>query len=236
MKKFVKSILILSLRMGMLTSCVIKQPSGETETPKTITVTGHGSVTVKPDLIYLQFLVRTTDWNVQRAVEKNATNTNNVLTGLGTAGVASSDISTFDYEISQDNSNNYPGQYTVKNTIAVVIRNIDTAGAIIDSAVKQNVGANGITEFRYEVSDTSSQLRQARTLAIQDAQDSASLLAGASGCKISAVQNISEYHSTPMRSVSNAMMMKAADGIATQLAAGTVTIESNVTITYTLEN
>lgn len=236
MKKILKSILILSMGMGFFTSCVVRQTTAGVETPRTITVTGSGSVSVKPDLIYLKFLVRTTDWNVTKAVEKNATNTNNVLTALKNTGIADSDISTIDYAITQDNSNNYPGQYTVKNTIAVVIRNIDIAGSVIDAAVKQNTGANGITQFRYAVSDDSSHLRQARTLAIQDAQDAASLLAGASGCKIANVQNINEYNFTSSESAGNGVMLTAAKDGATQIQEGTITINSSVTITYTLEN
>lgn len=230
MNKFCKSILLISLGMGLFSSCVIKQPSDQVQMPRTITVSGRGSVSVKPDLVHLKFLVKTVEWNVARAVERNATNTNNVLTALKEAGVADSDISTFDYSISQDNSNNYPGQYTVRNTIAVVVRNIDTAGAVIDAAVKQNTGANGITEFRYAVSDDASYLRQARTLAIQDAQDAASLIAGASGCKLSSVQSISEF--TP-----DSYSFRAANNFdSTMIQEGSISINSEVTITYNLEN
>ena len=100
MNKFSKSILLISIGMGLFSSCVIKQPGDKAEMPRTITVSGKGSVSVKPDLVHLKFLVRTTDWNVSKAVEKNATNTNNVLNALKEAGVASSDISTFDYSSS----------------------------------------------------------------------------------------------------------------------------------------
>jgi len=237
MKKFFKSILIISMGMGLFTSCVIRQSPNATEAPRTISVEGKGSVSVKPDLIYLKFLVRTTDWNVSKAVEKNATNTGNVLKALTDAGLASSDISTYDYTITQDNSNNYPGQYTVKNTIAVVIRNIETAGSIIDAAVKINTGANGITEFKYGISDKSPYLRQARTLAIQDALDAASLLAGASGCKVSSVLNINEYNSSWSGNAYNdVVMLKSSGENGTQIQEGNITITSNVNITYKLEN
>lgn len=236
MKKLLKSIFILCGAAALFSSCVVNKSAAQTETQRTISVTGNGNVSVKPDIVTLKFLVRTTDWNVSKAVEKNALNTANVLTALTEAGVSSSDVSTFDYNISQDNSNNYPGQYTVRNTIAVVIRNIDITGAVIDAAVKNNTGANGLTSFKYEVSDTSSALRQARTLAIQDAQDAASLLAGASGCKVSSVLNINEYQSTYS---SNEVMFKAmaADmSGATQIQEGNVTVSSTVNITYLIEN
>lgn len=238
MKKVIRFFALLGTLALFLSSCVIKQPQEKAETPKTITVTGSGSVTVEPDLIYLKFLVKTTDWNVSKAVEKNAVNTNNVLTAIIQTGIPETDISTSDYSITQDNSNNYPGQYTVRNSISVVIRNTEIAGSVIDVAVKQNIGANGITSFKYGVSDKTTALRQARTLAIQDAQDAASLLAGASGCKITGVQSINEY--TPMVSqVNDYMMLKsttANESAATQIKEGLVNISSQVNITFTIEN
>ena len=238
MKKVIKNFAVIGGCALLLSSCVIKQPQEKAESPKTITVTGNGSVTVEPDLIYLKFLVKTTDWNVSKAVEKNAVNTNNVLTSITQTGIPESDISTSDYSITQDNSNNYPGQYTVKNSISVVIRNTEIAGSVIDAAVKQNVGANGITSFKYGVSDKTTALRQARTLAIQDAQDAASLLAGASGCKITGVQSINEY--TPMVSqVNDYMMLKSTasnESTTTPIKEGLVNISSQVNITFTIEN
>ena len=81
-------------------------------------------------------------------------------------------------------------------------------------------------------------MRQARTLAIQDAQDAASLLAGASGCKITGVKSINEY--TPMVSqVNDYMMLKntaASEGTSTPIKEGLVNVSSQVNITFTIEN
>lgn len=240
MKKSFKSLLLLGFSTVILSSCILKQPQEKAESPKIITVTGRGSVSVEPDLIYLKFLVRTTDWNVSKAVERNATNSNNAITAIINAGISQDDIFTSDYSITQDNSNSYPGQYTVRNTISVTIRNLDIAGLVIDAAVKQNSGANGITSFKYGVSDQSTSLRQARTLAIQDAQDTASLLAGASGCKITGVQSITEYFSRAIQQA-NAYDLaykveSAAAGKSTQIKEGTMIVTSEVNITYTIEN
>lgn len=235
MKLVFKSILFLFVGGLLFSSCMVTKPMQSEPAPHTITVTGNGSVALKPDLVYLKFLVRTTDWNVSKAVEKNAANSDFVLKALDQLGIASSDVSTFDYSISQDNSNNYPGQYTVRNTIAVVIRNIDITGSVIDSVIKNNAGANGLTSFKYAVSDKESAIRQARTLAIQNAQDAANLLAGASGCKITGVQTISEF--TPGYYENDEVLLKASDRITgTQIKEGTIGVSSQVTITYLMEN
>ncbi len=234
MKNIIKSIVLLSLGSVLLSSCYINRPVKPEEAVRTITVSGKGFVTLSPDVVSLKFIVRTTEWNVSRAVERNAANTANVFAALKEVGVADSDISTSDYQISQDNSKDYPGQYTVRNSIAVVIRNPDITGKVIDAAVKGNAGANGLTSFTYNVTDKTGALRQARTLAIQDAQDAASLLAGASGCKISKVLNIHEdYTSSESGDV---LMNRAYKDTPTTIETGSVTISSNVTITYELEN
>lgn len=230
MKKIVlaaASVLALSL-----TSCTINKPA---EAPRVITVSGSGTVSVSPDLVSVKFIVRSSGWNVSQTVERNAINTNNAIAAIKVAGLADDDIFTSDYKITQDNSQVYPGQYTVRNTISVIIRNPELTGKVIDAAVKQNVGANGVTDFEYMVSDRSTALRQARTLAIKDAQDAANLLAGASGCKVGNVLEISENYTSTSRN-DGVMLAKAANSMAeTTIEPGKLDITSNVTIKYTIE-
>ena len=177
-------------------------------------------------------MVKTSDWNVSKAVEKNAQNSNNVINAIKETGVDSNDISTADYRISQDNSKDYPGMYTVYNYINVIIRNVDTAGTIVDVAVKDKIGANGITSFDFGVSDKTTALRQARTLAVQNAQDAAALLAGASGCKVGTVVEITENFTN-----TSPVMLKSnftGAGFSTKFEPGTIDVNSNVTIKYNL--
>lgn len=222
------------ISMIIMNSCNVQRnlPTA-TEEEGFITVSGTGSVSVVPDIVSLKFLVRTTGWNVSQVVERNANSTNNALTAIKAVGIDSNDIGTYDYKITQDNTKDYPGQYTAINTISVVIRDTAITGKVIDAAVKQNTGANGITSFEYSVTDKSSALRQARTLAIQNAQDAANLLAGASGCKVGKVVDIREDYT----STANRMVMKAVafDGT-TPIETGTIDISSNVTVKYKLIN
>ena len=238
MKNSIKSILIIGLGTALLSSCVLGRPAKEEAPVRSITVSGTGSVSVKPDMVSMKFIVRTTGWNCPQAAERNAINTTNTINAIKEAGVPESDISTYDYSITQDNSHNYAGEYTVRNTIAVLIRNVDLTGKVIDAAVKNNTGANGITSFEYLVSDKATALREARTLAIKNAQDAASLLAGASGCKVNSVLEIREDYTSAGRG--NDMLYKAASmtngATPTPITEGNVTITSNVTVKYELTN
>lgn len=238
MNKAFKSILIIGMGTALLSSCVLGRPEKEVAPVRSITVSGSGSISVKPDMVSMKFIVRNTGWNCPQVAERNAINTTNTINAIKEAGVPESDISTFDYSISQDNSHSYAGEYTVRNTIAVIIRNIELTGKVIDAAVKNNTGANGITSFEYLVSDKATALREARTLAIKNAQDAASLLAGASGCKVNGVLEIREDYTSASRG--NDMMFKAvsmeAGSTPTPIVEGNVTITSNVTVKYELTN
>lgn len=230
MKKIFSLAVSLIFSSLLIMSCTINKPA---EKVRTISVSGTGSVSVKPDLVFLKFLVKTTDWNVNKAAEKNATNSTNVINAIKEAGIDVNDISTADYQITQDNSKEYPGMYTVTNTIAVTIRNTEITGNVIDVAVKDKTGANGIIDFEYGISNKETALRQARTQAVQNAQDAASLLAGASGCKVGEVldiqENINASHSAPM--LMNSMKM----GAATPILERSIEVSSNVIIKFKLE-
>ena len=239
MKKMVKSILIIGLGTALLSSCMIGRPAKEEAPVRSITVSGTGSVSVKPDMVSIKFVVKQTGWNCPQVAERNAINTTNTINAIKEAGIPESDISTYDYSITQDNSHTYAGEYTVRNTIAVIIRNIDLTGKVIDAAVKNNTGANGITSFEYLVSDKATALREARTLAIKNAQDAASLLAGASGCKVNGVLEIREDYTSAGRSndmLFKAVSMEAGSSTPTPIVEGNVTITSNVTVKYELTN
>ncbi len=227
MKKIATFVLFSVLGLA-LTSCTINRPAPQ---ERTISVNGTGKVYVEADLVYLNFLVRTIHRTVNTASERNASVTNNVLAAIKEAGIDSADIQTKDYSIRQDLSHSYPGDYTVTNTISIVIRNTELTGTIIDTAIAN--GANGLTSFTYGVSDTSTALRQARTLAVKDAQDAANLLAGASGCKVADVKQLSESYTTTS---SNNFEMKAlARANSTPIENGSIEISSHINVIYNLE-
>ncbi len=233
-----KKISIIAIAAGMLllsSSCTINKAK-PAEQVRTITVTGTGIVTLPADQLSVRFLVRTSEWNVNLARNKNAEITTKVIEKIKEAGVGSEDITTVDYRISQDNSNTYPGKYTVVNYVQVLIRDINKAGDVIDNAVAN--GANGLTSFSYSAKENPNSLREARTLAVQNAQDAASLIAGASGCKIADVIDIQEGYNPSAYSRSNAKMAYGAvyNDYSTPIQAGNVEITSTVTITFSLTN
>ncbi len=241
LKKITKALSLICTGL-VFVSCTVNKPA---EPVRTITVSGTGSVSVNPDQVSLIYSIRTQNWWIETAVANNANATANVIQALSDCGITGKDISTYDYRITQAHTNNngndiLNGNYLVSNTISVIIRDISNVGKIIDT-VAAKVGRNstflGLSSFEYQVSDTTSATRQARTLAIQNAQDAASLLAGASGCKVDSVMEIREdYTSTSSNLRAYKMKEVFADNATTPISEGTVTVTSNVTVTYSLTN
>lgn len=232
LKKFTTLIIAAGLVI-LSSSCTVNKPE---EKVRTITVTGTGIVSLPADQLTVRFLIRTSEWNVNYARDKNAETTTKVITKLKETGILDSDITTVDYRISQDNSNSYPGKYTIVNYVQVLIRDLNNAGTVIDTAVAN--GANGLTSFSYSATENPNSLREARTLAVQNAQDAASLIAGASGCKIAQVLDIQEgYNPSSYSRSSNSAMLKAiGNSYTTPIESGNVEITSTVTITFSLAN
>ena len=228
-------IIIAAGTVLLSSSCTINKAK-PAEQVRTITVTGTGVVTLPADQLTVRFLVRTSEWNVNYARDKNAETTTKVIAKIKEAGVLDNDITTVDYRITQDNSNSYPGKYTVVNYVQVLIRDIDNAGTVIDNAVAN--GANGLTSFSYSATENPNSVREARTLAVQNAQDAAALIAGASGCKIADVIDIQEGYnpSSYSRSTNSAMLKSAGNSYTTPIEAGNVEVTSTVTITFSLAN
>ena len=214
------SILIATGALILVSSCTINKPQ---EQVRKITVTGRGVVSLPAEQLSVRFLVRTNEWNVNLARDKNAEITTKVIEKIKEAGVSSDDITTVDYRITQDNSNSYPGKYTVVNYIKVLIRDLNNAGNVIDNAVAN--GANGLTSFNYSAKD--------------NPNDAASLIAGASGCKIADVLDIQEGYNPSSYNKSSSNLVaasRAAADFTTPIEAGNVEISSTVTITFSLTN
>ena len=120
--------------------------------------------------------------------------------------------------------------------IASAHRTAEFVKQCVDNAVAN--GANGLTSFTYSATENPNSLREARTLAVQNAQDAAALIAGASGCKVADVLDIQEGYnpSSYSRSTSGAMLKSVGNSYTTPIEAGNVEITSTVTITFSLAN
>jgi hypothetical protein len=80
--------------------------------------------------------------------------------------------------------------YLVSNLVLVTIRDVDTAGDVLDAVVQ--AGANQVNGVTFTVSDESVWQSQAREEAMADARSRAEELAALSGVELGEIQSVSE--------------------------------------------
>jgi uncharacterized protein YggE len=223
---FIAAVLLLAAAIAG-----VAQPrlghSADTPAPaKTITVSGHGTVTTVPDRASFVFTVETRFQTATGAIARNGDAAAAVVEAVKNAGVAAADVQTSQISLSPQTTQDgttiigYAASTTIsaKTTIA-------KAGAVVDAAVK--AGANGISGPNLSRSDQDGLYKDALKNAVADAKDKAGALAAAAGLTLGGVQSIAEGGgATPIPFAAG-----KAD-IATSIEPGTQTITADVTVTY----
>jgi uncharacterized protein YggE len=143
-----------------------------------IRVLGKATVSVKPDAVEVVIGVITENLQLQVAQEENARITQQVINSIKRMGVLPENIQTQSYNIRPnydyiDGKQVFKG-YEVSNYVEILIRNINYAGEIIDAAVRS--GANSVNGINFIVQDESKYYYDALSLAVEDAQNKASVI------------------------------------------------------------
>ncbi len=191
----VSSILILALS---LTAC---GPS--TSQPRTLTVSGTGTVNLNPDVAYISIGVQTENADVSQAVSSNNTLAQAIVTALQSSGVDAKDIQTSNFNVySNQNFDKLTGQqlpgtsFTVNNTVSVTVRDLTKLGSLLDVSVK--AGANNINNISFDLADKTAGMTQARQKAMDDARSVASEVAKNAGLTLGDIQTVSYVENGPV--------------------------------------
>ena len=237
MKRFIKISIAAIVLFSSLSCSLVKRAEGSS---RTITVTGRGVVEAEPDKASVVVSVVTQEWVAKTAADRNAEIMTRVRDALVASGVNANDITTTNYSIyrqeSWESGRQSVGRYRVRNGINIVVHNTALVSDVIDTAI--SAGASELTSltFTVTVTDDTALVREARMLAVRQAQETASLLAGAAGCKIGEAIAIIEKNdagdvSTRYYDAPAAMSTE----IATPISFGKIEVSSTVTITYALQ-
>ena len=222
-----------------VTSTTAPPPAtGGEEHPRTVTVSGHGSVTVKPDIATLSLGVSVTGDTANGALRKAAEKADALIKALEASGVAEDDIVTSDislYPQYNEDGDKVIG-YNASNDVTATVRKIDTAGAVIDAAaglVGDEISIGGIT---FSVDDDSDALSTARRAATADALQHATDLTAGVHAEVGQVLTIDETSSgyDPYYYPS----YEAADGstdVSTPIQTGTQDITVDVTVVFEVQ-
>ena len=193
-------VLLLAILLSACGPATLPISSTGQSTPHTLTTSGAGKVTLKPDIAYIYMGVHTEKPGAAEAVAENNINTQKLIDALKAAGVEANDIQTTNFSIWQNNQFGPDGKttstnYAVDNTVYLTVRKLQNLGDLLDAAVK--AGANNINSIQFDVADKTQALSTARSEAVKNARAQAEELAAAAGVKLGDVQSIQYYDASP---------------------------------------
>lgn len=197
-KTFVISIVLLLA--VLLSACSSPLGSAAQTTSRTLTVSGAGQISLKPDIAYVYVGVHTEKPSAAEAVSENNANTQKLIEALKAAGVDANDIQTTNFSIWQNTQYGPDGKpsgtnYAVDNTVYLTVRKLERLGDLLDAAV--GAGANNINSIQFDVADKTQALSQARAEAVKTAKAQADELAAAAGVNLGAIQSIQYFDASP---------------------------------------
>jgi uncharacterized protein YggE len=204
---------------------------------RTITVSGEGSITVKPDTASISMGVMANADTATAALDQANKSAAALIDALKAAGVKNDDIVTSGLSIwpTYSNSNRITG-YQASNNVTVTVRDISKSGPVIDAAAKaagDNITIGGISFY---VDDTEKVISTARANAIANAQKRAGEYAAAAGVKVGAVMQISEVSVSqpPVYWADGAGAARDESIAPTPVQIGTTEISVSVTVVFEL--
>jgi uncharacterized protein len=213
----------------------------EMKMPRTISINGHGEISVVPNLASINIGVTSNGKTAGDALAQNTKAMQQVFATLKSAGIAETDIQTSNFSVNprliypQDGSNKPPvvDGYDVNNTVTVLVRKLDMLGSLLDQVV--NAGSNQINGINFTVENADQILDSARTQAVADARRKAEIYAQAAGVKLGRVISISEgaaYQPPPVVFTRAKTAMEQAPA---PMAQGEQTLSTDVSLVWELE-
>ncbi len=238
----------LALFLALQSVSVLKSWNAPVDPTKaaSITVTGTGKVSAKPDVASFSFTV-----DEQAAVSKDAQTkasdlNNKAIAYLKSQGIEDKDIKTQGYNSNPRyeyrNQACLPGQpcpsnqvltgYEVTQSVEVKVRKTDQAGAIL--AGLTSVGIKNIGSLSLTLDNPDAVTASARQKAIDDAKAKADVLASQLGVRLVRITDFQEDNNNPiMYGARNMAPQMASDAASVpQIQTGENDYTSNVTITY----
>jgi len=208
----------------------------------TISVSGTGTVTLKPDVADLHLGVLVSRSTVKAAQAEAASAMTKVIAALKALGIADKDIQTSNVSLQPtydySNNSNPPrlSGYQMSNSVTVTVRNLAKVGDAIDGSLA--AGATSLDGVTFRVDDQTGAEAQARQAAMAEAKSKADTLAAAAGVSIGGVASISETSAPmPYPIMYGGGAPAAADSakVATPIQVGTNDVTITVAVVYLIK-
>ncbi|HLN13024.1 MAG TPA: SIMPL domain-containing protein [bacterium] len=205
--------------------------TGAANTAHTIVVAGQGSVNDTPDQTSVTLGVETTKTTAQDAQNANSATMTEIIRQIAAVGIPADQMRTTGVEL---NPQRRPGPgngqitgYTATNRIVVTVNDLRLTGRVIDAGV--GAGANEVAGISFGLRDAKADQTRALRLAVQNAKDTATILAQAAGVgplRLVRLEVLGEASPTPR------IALAAAQSVETPVLPGMVSVTASVRAVY----
>jgi len=224
---------------GILAGLLVFTGRAPGKNTNTISATGNSQMTVPPDEAVVYLLIETRDASADKAKDKNAKISDDVLTALIKVGVEKKDIET-------ENFNIYPEYnwsegtskiigYIASNYMKVTTKEFSNVGKIVDASVDAGALVNSIN-FELSNEKSNEYKTQALSKASQDARTKAAAIASGLGKKLGDLVSVtsSDYNYIPYPIYTRAEMATTAEmkSVATNIQPKNLEVTATVTVSY----
>lgn len=211
----------------------VARPTGE------IRASGSATVSADPDVAVLSLGVGAVRPTVGAARNAAASSLSAVVTALGAAGVDESDFRTASFQIQpryryRDDEEEFVG-HEVWHFLEVTVRDVASAGDIIDRAVAAGGASIRVQNVDFRVEDTPMLEREARSLAIQNATEKANFYASQLGVNRGPVLSLSDRVGVAGLAREVSYFAAEAESRGTQFYAGPVRVTAHVEMVFAIE-
>jgi len=214
-----------------------------TAAPRTVSVSGRGSVRLTPDTASVTTGVVVIRPSLADAQAEATRTMDGIIDAAREAGVAEADIQTTNYSVEvlreYDRNGNFERVtgYQVSNQVVLTVRDLDAVGALLDAVVSE--GANDIYGISFYVDDPTDAASRARTQAVEEARRKADEMAAAAGTRVVGVLEMTETSSPPpapleYEQASGADSDSARANAPVPIAAGSSEVTVDVSIVFEL--
>lgn len=201
------------------------------------TVTGVGTVSVKPDIATVSVGVQATGTTVKEIQDNLNKNINAVSAAIKKLGIDEKDIKTSNYNMYPDYDYTSSRQkitgYQASSNLTIKVRDIEKANSVVDAAT--TAGANTVGGISFDVDDKTKAENDARKLAVADAKAKAGQAAQTAGFSLGKIINYQESTNNmrpiPMYAKAD-MAVGLGAGAPTELNTGSTDITITVTLSY----
>jgi uncharacterized protein len=197
-----------------------------------ISVSGQGSITLKPDVAYITLGVETLDTDAAKARSTNDTAMAKVIAAVKGFGVTDEDITSTNFSIypRYDEKGLKITGYTVSNAISVKVKNLDKLGDVLTAA--SAAGANTAGGINFDIMDRTAAYNQALAQAMDKAKARADVMATACGVKLGNVLTVSESSSYSGPIFAAADSLAGGKAASVPVASGQLDVTASVNVVY----